>query len=98
MKGQALFLELKRLMGEPIGLLRLDERVYTVVPLARSDRAFDAPGSDRHYQKRIGVGAVQITQRTKSKSPMLSGIGVSPSPAPHPLEQRAQKCQAVAPV
>jgi putative transposase len=86
-KGQRIFLS-ETLMGEAIGLLPLDERVYTVYfaafPIARFDshRQVIVPlPRERDY---VGVGAGEEE--------------VSPSPAPHPLEQWSTKVSGMCPV
>ena len=86
-KGQRIFLS-ETLIGEPIGLLPLDERVYTVY-----FAAFPIARFDSHR----GV----ILPLPKQKDYVGAGAGeeeVSPSPAPHPLEQRSTKVSGMCPV
>jgi len=85
-QGESVFLS-ETLAGEPLGLLPIDERFYTVYfalyPIARFDSC-----------KR------EILALPKSKKDFLrTGAGegeVSPSPAPHPLETPDPKCQGCA--
>jgi transposase InsO family protein len=84
-KGQFMFIS-ETLLGEPIGLLPEDERIYTVYfaafPLARFD-------SHRRVILPLRAVSCQVGAREGE---------VSPSPAPHPLEARAQKVSGMCPV
>jgi len=86
-KGQRVFLS-ETLMGEPIGLLPLDDRNYTVYFAAFPIARFDS-------HRRV------ILRLPKPKDYDGAGAGeeeVSPSPAPHPLEHRSTKVSDICPV
>ena len=86
-KGENVFLS-ETLAGEPIGLLPIDERFYTVYfaawPLARFDSSelliAPLPKPKDFSETRVGEGEG------------------SPSPAPHPLEGSGEKVSGMCPV
>jgi len=84
-KEQDVFLS-ETLIGEPIGLLPVDDRIYTVYfaefPIARFD-------SQRRTILPLRAVSCQVN----------AGEGeVSPSPAPHPLEAKVPKVSGMCPV
>jgi len=88
-KGQHIFLS-ETLMGETIGLLPLDDRVYTVY-----FAAFPIARFDSHTR--------MILLLPKRKDHDGAGAGeeeeeVSPSPAPHPLKAAEEKVSGMCPV
>jgi transposase InsO family protein len=84
-KGQFVFIS-ETLLGEPIGLLPQDERIYTVYfaafPIARFD----------------GHRRVILPLRAVSCQASAGEAEVSPSPAPHPLDKTALKVSGMCPV
>jgi len=84
-KGEVVFIS-ETLIGEPLGLLPEDERIYTVYfatsPLARFDS---------HRRTILPLRAVSCQAK--------AGKGeVSPSPAPHPFEAKEQTVSGMCPV
>jgi putative transposase len=86
-KHQHVFLS-ETLIGEPIGLLPVDERFYTVY-----FAAFPIARFDSHRRMTLPLA------KAKDCSGAEAGAGeVSPSPAPHPLEARPEKVSGMCPV
>jgi len=84
-KGQEVFLS-ETLIGEPIGLLPADDRIYTV-----HFAAFPIARFDSHRRTILPLRAVCCHAR--------AGEGeASPSPAPHPLEATDPKVSGMCPV
>jgi putative transposase len=84
-KKQDVFLS-ETLIGEPIGLLPLDDRIYTVY-----FAAFPIASFDSHRRTILPLRAVSCH--------VDAGEGeVSPSPAPHPLEAEEPKVSGMSPV
>jgi putative transposase len=84
-KKQDVFLS-ETLIGEPIGLLPVDDRIYTVY-----FAAFPIARFDSHRQTILPLRAVSCH----------AGAGegeASPSPAPHPLEANEPKVSGMCPV
>jgi len=87
-QGDSVFLS-ETLAGEPIGLLPMDERFYTVYfaafPIARFD------GRKREI--------LALPKKQKDFSGTGAGEGENPpSPAPHPLAEQDQKVSGMCPV
>jgi putative transposase len=86
-KHQHVFLS-ETLIGEPVGLLPVDERFYTVY-----FAAFPIARFDSHRRMTMPLAKVKDCSGAEARAGE-----VSPSPAPHPLEARPEKVSGMCPV